>query len=201
MLWYTPTELAKRIGFYHSCQSIGSIVSGLLTTAIHETMDGYMNLAGWRWCVASERVPSLLSSSADLSCPLFQALHHQLHHDHLPRSCRLLYDPRSAQQAQVSSFFTSSHSTRHYCFQARPSRLQKAQLILFSLLLPAPGPSGSTHETRRSPPLERSDSDEPRPKTSPLQPSRGPSSSPLSTSSPSSTSELSSLRMDRTVSA
>lgn len=49
MMWYTPPELAKRIGFYHSCQSIGSIVSGLMTAAIHKTMDDVAGLASWRW--------------------------------------------------------------------------------------------------------------------------------------------------------
>jgi MFS family permease len=49
MLWYTPRELAKRIGFYHSCQSIGSMVSGGLTAAVASSMHNYMGLASWRW--------------------------------------------------------------------------------------------------------------------------------------------------------
>ncbi|KAF4634519.1 hypothetical protein G7Y89_g3588 [Cudoniella acicularis] len=40
MHWYIPTELAKRMGFYHSCQAIGSMVSGALQVAISNTLDG-----------------------------------------------------------------------------------------------------------------------------------------------------------------
>ncbi|OMP81747.1 Pantothenate transporter liz1 [Diplodia seriata] len=47
--WYTPTELAKRMGFYHSCQAVGSMMSGGLASAIVGTMDGHAGLAGWRW--------------------------------------------------------------------------------------------------------------------------------------------------------
>ncbi|CAK4031342.1 Major facilitator superfamily domain, general substrate transporter [Lecanosticta acicola] len=49
MHWYTPTELAKRMGFYHSCQAIGNMLSGALQAAIMGTMDGHSGLAGWRW--------------------------------------------------------------------------------------------------------------------------------------------------------
>ncbi|KAK0629258.1 major facilitator superfamily domain-containing protein [Bombardia bombarda] len=49
MYWYTPTELAKRMGFYHSCQALGSMVSGALQVAILETLDGTFGIKGWRW--------------------------------------------------------------------------------------------------------------------------------------------------------
>ena len=49
MVWYTPSELAKRIGFYHSCQAIGSMISGALQVAILETLEGKLGLRGWRW--------------------------------------------------------------------------------------------------------------------------------------------------------
>ncbi|GHJ89187.1 hypothetical protein NliqN6_5589 [Naganishia liquefaciens] len=49
MSWYTPHELALRIGFYHSCQSIGSMLSNALQTAIKSTMDNHLGMAGWRW--------------------------------------------------------------------------------------------------------------------------------------------------------
>ncbi|KAI7599924.1 major facilitator superfamily transporter, partial [Hortaea werneckii] len=49
MHWYTPTELAKRMGFYHSCQAVGSMMSGALQAAITDTMSGYGGLTGWRW--------------------------------------------------------------------------------------------------------------------------------------------------------
>ncbi|KAJ9627640.1 hypothetical protein H2203_002852 [Taxawa tesnikishii (nom. ined.)] len=49
MHWYTPMELAKRMGFYHSCQALGSMMSGALQAAIMDTLDGHTGLAGWRW--------------------------------------------------------------------------------------------------------------------------------------------------------
>ncbi|KAH8651570.1 putative allantoate permease [Tricladium varicosporioides] len=49
MHWYTPMELAKRMGFYHSCQALGSMMSGALQVAITNTLDGHTGLAGWRW--------------------------------------------------------------------------------------------------------------------------------------------------------
>ncbi|KAI1337605.1 major facilitator superfamily transporter [Xylariaceae sp. FL0016] len=49
MHWYTPTELAKRMGFYHSCQAIGNMMSGALQVAILNTLQGHSGLAGWRW--------------------------------------------------------------------------------------------------------------------------------------------------------
>lgn len=48
MHWYTPTELAKRMGFYHSCQAIGGMMSGALQAAIQKTLHGHSGLAGWR---------------------------------------------------------------------------------------------------------------------------------------------------------
>lgn len=49
MYWYTPAEIAKRMGFYHSCQAIGSMMSGAISTAILDTVDGAHGIAGWRW--------------------------------------------------------------------------------------------------------------------------------------------------------
>lgn len=37
------------MGFYHSCQAVGSMVSGALQAAIMGSMDGRHGLAGWRW--------------------------------------------------------------------------------------------------------------------------------------------------------
>ncbi|KAK0198136.1 retrograde regulation protein 2 [Armillaria mellea] len=49
MHWYTPTELAKRMGFYHSCQAIGSMMANALQTAVQSTLDGHYGIAGWRY--------------------------------------------------------------------------------------------------------------------------------------------------------
>lgn len=37
------------MGFYHSCQAVGSMMSGALQAAITTTMEGHHGLAGWRW--------------------------------------------------------------------------------------------------------------------------------------------------------
>ncbi|KHE80311.1 MFS general substrate transporter [Neurospora crassa] len=49
MYWYTPLELAKRMGFYHSCQAFGSMMSGALQVAVLESLEGRWGLRGWRW--------------------------------------------------------------------------------------------------------------------------------------------------------
>ncbi|KAF7557695.1 hypothetical protein G7Z17_g397 [Cylindrodendrum hubeiense] len=49
MHWYTPSELAKRMGFYHSARAVGGMLSGALQVAILDTLDGANGLAGWRW--------------------------------------------------------------------------------------------------------------------------------------------------------
>lgn len=49
MYWYTPTELAKRMGFYHSCQAVGSMMSGTIQGAISASLGGTHGLAAWRW--------------------------------------------------------------------------------------------------------------------------------------------------------
>lgn len=58
MSWYTPRELALRIGFYHSCQAIGSMMSNALQSAIHSSMEGKAGLAGWRWLFVSAAILS-----------------------------------------------------------------------------------------------------------------------------------------------
>ncbi|KAK4210768.1 putative transporter [Rhypophila decipiens] len=60
MYWYTPTELAKRMGFYHSCQALGQMMSGALQVAILETLDGKFGLKGWRWLFVINGVITLL---------------------------------------------------------------------------------------------------------------------------------------------
>ncbi|KAK2616998.1 hypothetical protein QQS21_000087 [Conoideocrella luteorostrata] len=49
MSWYTPLEMAKRIGFYHSCQAVGQMMSGAMQASIVKTMEGRYGLVGWRW--------------------------------------------------------------------------------------------------------------------------------------------------------
>lgn len=37
------------MGFYHSCQALGSMLSGALQVAVINTLEGSHGLAGWRW--------------------------------------------------------------------------------------------------------------------------------------------------------
>lgn len=60
MYWYTPTELAKRMGFYHSCQAVGQMISGALQAAISDTLNGHGGLAGWRWLFVINAVITVL---------------------------------------------------------------------------------------------------------------------------------------------
>jgi hypothetical protein len=47
--WYTPLEMAKRIGFYHSMQAVGSMMSGAIQSGINSSLDGTHGIAGWQW--------------------------------------------------------------------------------------------------------------------------------------------------------
>ncbi|KAL2205262.1 major facilitator superfamily transporter [Sarocladium strictum] len=49
MHWYTPKELAKRMGFYHSCQAVGGLMSGGIQAGINNSLHGASGLPGWRW--------------------------------------------------------------------------------------------------------------------------------------------------------
>jgi len=40
------------MGFYHSCQAVGSMMSGALQVAILNTLEGKLGLRGWRWVLA-----------------------------------------------------------------------------------------------------------------------------------------------------
>ncbi|OCF78525.1 hypothetical protein I204_00465 [Kwoniella mangroviensis CBS 8886] len=47
--WFTPSELALRISFYHSSQWMGSMLAGGLQATIYEGLDGKSGIRGWRW--------------------------------------------------------------------------------------------------------------------------------------------------------
>lgn len=64
MLWYTPGELAKRMGFYHSCQALGSMMSGALQVAVINTLHGSSGIAGWRWLFVINGVMTVLVGAA-----------------------------------------------------------------------------------------------------------------------------------------
>nr|XP_018266752.1 uncharacterized protein I303_00728 [Kwoniella dejecticola CBS 10117]OBR88910.1 hypothetical protein I303_00728 [Kwoniella dejecticola CBS 10117] len=56
---YTPTELAFRIGFYHSCQTVGNMLAGALQAAIYNNLDGRHGISGWRWMMIIDGILTL----------------------------------------------------------------------------------------------------------------------------------------------
>ncbi|KAK6905288.1 hypothetical protein I203_106110 [Kwoniella mangroviensis CBS 8507] len=88
MSWYTPVELAFRIGFYHSCQTgkCGSEqifeakltvrrsqlaiwprvlkLAGALQAAIYTNLDGINGISGWRWMMIIDGILTLVISLA-----------------------------------------------------------------------------------------------------------------------------------------
>ncbi|KAK4703727.1 MFS transporter, ACS family, pantothenate transporter, partial [Phenoliferia sp. Uapishka_3] len=47
--WYTPAELAKRMGLFYASGTLGGMFSGFLQSAAYTNLDGKSGLAGWRW--------------------------------------------------------------------------------------------------------------------------------------------------------
>lgn len=64
--WYTPSELAKRMGFYHSCQALGSMMSGALQVAVINTLHGSNGIAGWRWLFIINAIMTVLVGASGL---------------------------------------------------------------------------------------------------------------------------------------
>lgn len=62
MSWYTPREIAFRIGFYHSCQSIGNMLAGALQAAIYTNLNGVNGIAGWRWMFIIDGIITMILS-------------------------------------------------------------------------------------------------------------------------------------------
>jgi len=64
MSWYTPREIAFRIGFYHSCQSIGNMLAGGLQAAIYTNLNGHNGIAGWRWMFIIDGILTMIYALA-----------------------------------------------------------------------------------------------------------------------------------------
>lgn len=47
--WYTPDELARRGGIFHTALSLGTMTASLLQAAAAKHLSGVNGLAGWRW--------------------------------------------------------------------------------------------------------------------------------------------------------
>ncbi|KAL8276393.1 hypothetical protein RQP46_011191 [Phenoliferia psychrophenolica] len=47
--YYTPAELAKRMGLFYASGTLGGMFSGTLQSAAYTNLDGVGGLAGWRW--------------------------------------------------------------------------------------------------------------------------------------------------------
>ncbi|WRT63778.1 uncharacterized protein IL334_000703 [Kwoniella shivajii] len=64
MSWYTPRELALRIGFYHSCQSVGNMLAGALQASIYKNLNNVNGISGWRWMMIIDGIITLVVSLA-----------------------------------------------------------------------------------------------------------------------------------------
>ncbi|WVQ63197.1 uncharacterized protein L199_001348 [Kwoniella botswanensis] len=58
--WFTPSELALRISFYHSSQWMGSMLAGGLQAAIYEGLDGKSGIRGWRWMFLIDGIMTII---------------------------------------------------------------------------------------------------------------------------------------------
>lgn len=47
--WYTPEELAKRQAIYLCSSFVGQMFTFAMQSAIHQTLEGNLGMAGWRW--------------------------------------------------------------------------------------------------------------------------------------------------------
>ncbi len=65
--WYTPTELAKRMAFYHSCQYVGSMMSGALQV-------GNSEHTGWKARAGRLAVTELETCKLPVADPLANLL-------------------------------------------------------------------------------------------------------------------------------
>ncbi|OCF36344.1 hypothetical protein I316_02219 [Kwoniella heveanensis BCC8398] len=64
MSWYTPREMALRIGFYHSCQSVGNMLAGALQAAIYNSLDGKNGISGWRYMFIIDGIITVVAACA-----------------------------------------------------------------------------------------------------------------------------------------
>ncbi|GME28866.1 major facilitator superfamily transporter [Neofusicoccum parvum] len=47
--WYKPQEIAKRTAIFTAVGQAGSMFAGVMMTAIHQSMNGYAGMPGWKW--------------------------------------------------------------------------------------------------------------------------------------------------------
>jgi MFS family permease len=126
MHWYTPMELAKRMGFYQSCQTLGYMMSGALQAAIIATLEG-KGLAGWRWLFVISESNSLSTSIMYIkSLTRFS----RLHHDCRLGYSRLLHATRSPQQSQPKSLLVQKGRRRTRHGTTRQTRQSRAKEIV-----------------------------------------------------------------------
>ncbi|KAL1406257.1 hypothetical protein Q8F55_007952 [Vanrija albida] len=71
MTWYTPLEMAKRIGFYHSCQAFGGMMSSAMQTGIIRGLEGRHGIQGWQWTFIINCIMTIIASawSKRENCP------------------------------------------------------------------------------------------------------------------------------------
>jgi MFS family permease len=47
--WYRGDELVRRAGIFYVSSGVGTMTTGLLSARIYQSLDGSLDLAGWRW--------------------------------------------------------------------------------------------------------------------------------------------------------
>ncbi|KAK4442376.1 major facilitator superfamily domain-containing protein [Podospora aff. communis PSN243] len=62
--WPGMMTLFSKMGVYHSCQAVGSMMSGALQVAILNTLEGKLGLRGWRWLFVINGIMTVLVGMA-----------------------------------------------------------------------------------------------------------------------------------------
>jgi MFS family permease len=47
--WFTRKELAHRIAWFYSGNSLANMFGGLLAAGVLDNLDGHLGISGWRW--------------------------------------------------------------------------------------------------------------------------------------------------------
>lgn len=66
--WYKAQEIAKRTAIFTAVGQAGSMFAGAMMTAIHQTMDGYAGLPGWKWVFVIDGIITLPVAIAGFVC-------------------------------------------------------------------------------------------------------------------------------------
>ncbi|KKY19656.1 putative pantothenate transporter liz1 [Diplodia seriata] len=63
-----PLEIAKRTAIFTAVGQAGSMFAGAMMTAVHQSMDGYVGLPGWKWVFLIDGIITLPVAIAGFVC-------------------------------------------------------------------------------------------------------------------------------------